>query len=145
MVSDLTIASDRSVFGQTGPRMGSFDAGYGSTRMARLIGQKRARELWFLCRYMDAEEAVSTGLINACYPHRDLEGRTAQWVRRIVMNSPTAIAVTKAALNADEDGAAGIAQMGGELTRLFYGTKESQEGRDAFLERRPPRFRRSKL
>lgn len=145
MVSDLTIASTRSVFGQTGPRMGSFDAGYGSTRMARLIGQKRARELWFLCRYMDAEEAASTGLINACYPHEDLEGRTAQWVRRIVMNSPTAIACTKAALNADEDGAAGIAQLGGELTRLFYGSKESQEGRDAFLERRPPQFLRSKL
>ncbi|VEU38688.1 unnamed protein product [Pseudo-nitzschia multistriata] len=145
MVSDLTIASTRSVFGQTGPRMGSFDAGYGSTRMARLIGQKRARELWFLCRYMDAKEASSTGLINACYPHDDLEGRTAQWVRRIAMNSPTAIACTKAALNADEDGAAGIAQLGGELTRLFYGSKESQEGRDAFLERRPPQFLRSKL
>jgi len=145
MVSDLTIASTRSVFGQTGPRMGSFDAGYGSTRMARLIGQKRARELWFLCRYMDAEEAASTGLINACYPHDELEGRTAQWVRRIAMNSPTAIACTKAALNADEDGAAGIAQLGGELTRLFYGSKEAQEGRDAFLERRPPQFLRSKM
>eukprot|EP00531_Pseudo-nitzschia_arenysensis_P019204 CAMPEP_0116144660 /NCGR_PEP_ID=MMETSP0329-20121206/16129_1 /TAXON_ID=697910 /ORGANISM="Pseudo-nitzschia arenysensis, Strain B593" /LENGTH=324 /DNA_ID=CAMNT_0003640115 /DNA_START=61 /DNA_END=1035 /DNA_ORIENTATION=- len=145
MVSDLTIASDRSVFGQTGPRMGSFDAGYGSTRMARLIGQKRARELWFLCRYMDAEEAASTGLINACYPHTELDGRTAQWVRRIGMNSPTAIACTKAALNADEDGAAGIAQLGGELTRLFYGSKESQEGRDAYLESRPPNFLRSKL
>ncbi len=145
MVSDLTISSDRSVFGQTGPRMGSFDAGYGSTRMARLIGQKRARELWFLCRYMDAKEAASTGLINACYPHTELDGRMAQWVRRIVMNSPTAIACTKAALNADEDGAAGIAQLGGELTRLFYGSKESQEGRDAYLESRPPNFLRSKL
>jgi len=145
MVSDLTIASERSVFGQTGPRMGSFDAGYGSTRMARLIGQKRARELWFLCRYMDAKEAEATGLINACYPHTQLEGRVAQWVRRMVMNSPTAIACTKAALNADEDGGAGIMQMGGELTRLFYGSKESQEGRDAFLEGRPPNFLRSKL
>jgi naphthoate synthase len=145
MVSDLTISSERSVFGQTGPRMGSFDAGYGSTRMARLIGQKRAREMWFLCRYMDAKEAAATGLINACYPHEELAGRTAQWVRRMVMNSPTAIACTKAALNADEDGAAGIAQLGGELTRLFYGSKESQEGRDAFLERRPPNFLRSKL
>ena len=145
MVSDLTIASNRSVFGQTGPRMGSFDAGYGSTRMARLIGQKRAREMWFLCRYMDADEAASTGLINACYPHTELEGRMAQWVRRIAMNSPTAIACTKAALNADEDGAAGIMQMGGELTRLFYGSKESQEGRDAFLEGRSPNFLKSKL
>lgn len=145
MVSDLTIASDRSVFGQTGPRMGSFDAGYGSTRMARLIGQKRAREMWFLCRYYDAAEAADIGLINACYPHTELEGRTAQWVRRMVMNSPTAIACTKAALNADEDGAAGIAQLGGELTRLFYGSKESQEGRDAYLEGRPPDFLGSKL
>lgn len=145
MVCDLTIASERSVFGQTGPRMGSFDAGYGSTRMARLIGQKKAREMWFLCNYMDAKEAEACGLINASYPHRELAGRTAQWVRRMAMNSPTAIACTKAALNADEDGAAGIAQMGGELTRLFYGSKESQEGRDAFLESRAPDFLSSKL
>jgi naphthoate synthase len=141
MVADLTLASDRSVFGQTGPRMGSFDAGYGSTHMARLIGQKRAREMWFLCRYYDAKEAFEAGLINAYYPTAELEGRVAQWVRRIIMNSPSAIACCKAALNADEDGAAGIMQMGGELTRLFYMSKESQEGRDAFLERRAPNFR----
>ena len=144
MVADLTLASDQAVFGQTGPRMGSFDAGYGSTHMARLIGQKRAREFWFLCRFYDAKEAYEMGLINAYFPSEELEGRVAQWVRRIIMNSPTAIACCKAALNADQDGAAGIAQMGGELTRLFYLSKESQEGRDAFLQRRAPQFR-SKL
>jgi naphthoate synthase len=144
MVADLTIASDVAVFGQTGPRMGSFDAGYGSTHMARLIGQKRARELWFLCNYYDAKEACDMGLINAYYPREDLEGRVAQWVRRMAMNSPTAIACCKAALNADEDGAAGIMQMGGEMTRMFYMSKESQEGRDAFLQKRAPKFR-SKL
>lgn len=141
MVADLTIASDRSVFGQTGPRMGSFDAGYGSVHAARLMGQKRARELWFLSRFYDANEAVEMGLINAAYPIEELEGRVAQWVRRMIMNSPTALACTKAALNADEDGGAGIMQMGGELTRLFYKSAESQEGRDAFLEKRAPMFR----
>lgn len=144
MIADITLASENAIFGQTGPRMGSFDAGYGSTHMARLIGQKRAREFWFLCRYYTAKEAFDMGLINAFYPSSDLEGRVAQWVRRIIMNSPTAIACCKAALNADEDGAAGIMQMGGELTRMFYMSKESQEGRDAFLEKRAPNFR-SKL
>lgn len=141
MVADLTLASTRSVFGQTGPRMGSFDAGYGSTHAARLMGQKRARELWFLSKFYDAEDAVRMGLINACYPVEELEGRAAQWVRRMVMNSPTALACCKAALNADEDGGAGIMQMGGELTRLFYKSSESQEGRDAFLQKRAPQFR----
>eukprot|EP00934_Nitzschia_sp_Nitz4_P002053 Nitzschia sp. Nitz4//scaffold93_size78505//13567//14562//NITZ4_005412-RA/size78505-processed-gene-0.82-mRNA-1//1//CDS//3329560264//2053//frame0 len=141
MVADLTLASDRSVFGQTGPRMGSFDAGYGSTHAARIMGQKRARELWFLARFYDAQEAYTMGLVNAVYPVAELEGRVAQWVRRLNMNSPTAIACTKAALNADEDGNAGIMQLGGELTRLFYKSAESQEGRDAFLEKRAPRFR----
>jgi naphthoate synthase len=144
MVADLTIATDRSVFGQTGPRMGSFDAGYGSTHLARMVGQKRAREIWYLCRFYDAKEACDMGLINAWYPVQEFEGRVAQWVRRMVMNSPTAIACCKAALNADEDGGAGIMQMGGELTRLFYKSSESQEGRDAFLEKRVPQFR-SKL
>ena len=144
MVADITLAGENAIFGQTGPRMGSFDAGYGSTHMARLIGQKRAREFWFLCRYYTAKEACDMGLINAYYPNQDLEGRVAQWVRRIAMNSPTAIACCKAALNADEDGAAGIMQMGGELTRMFYMSKESQEGRDAFLQKRAPKFR-SKL
>lgn len=144
MVADLTLAGDDAIFGQTGPRMGSFDAGYGSTHMARLIGQKKAREMWFLCRFYSAQEALEMGLVNAVYAAHELEGRVAQWVRRINMSSPTALACCKAALNADEDGAAGIAQMGGELTRLFYKSQESQEGRDAFLEKRAPKFR-SKL
>jgi naphthoate synthase len=112
--------------------------------MARLIGQKRAREFWYLCKYYSAKEAFQMGLINACFPINELEGRVAQWVRRIIMNSPTAIACCKAALNADEDGGAGIMQMGSELTRMFYKSKESQEGRDAFLQKRAPNFR-SKL
>ena len=144
MVADLTLAGENAIFGQTGPRMGSVDAGYGSTHMARLVGQKRAREIWFLCRFYSAKEAYEMGLINAYFPASDLEGRVAQWVRRIIMNSPTAIACAKAAMNADQDGAAGIAQMGGEITRLFYMSKESQEGRNSFLERRAPNFR-SKL
>lgn len=142
MCSDITLASSRSVFGQTGPRMGSFDSGYGSTRMARLIGQKKAREMWFLCRFYDAKEAKEMGLINDYFSHKELEGEVAKWVRRIVMNSPTAIACTKASLNADEDGAAGISLMGGHMTRLFYLSKESQEGRDAFINRRSPEFRK---
>lgn len=141
MIADLTLAADNAIFGQTGPRMGSFDAGYGSTHMARLIGQKRAREMWFLCRYYTAQEAKDMGLINEWFPSVTLDQNVAKWVRRIIMNSPTAIACCKAALNADEDGAAGIAQMGGELTRLFYMSKESQEGRQAFLEKRAPLFR----
>ena len=144
MIADLTLAADNAIFGQTGPRMGSFDAGYGSTHMARLIGQKRAREMWFLCRYYTAQQARDMGLINEYFPAQQLDGNVARWVRRIIMNSPTAIACCKAALNADEDGAAGIAQMGGELTRLFYMSRESQEGREAFLQKRAPQFR-SKL
>jgi naphthoate synthase len=145
MLCDLTLAStETAVFGQTGPRMGSFDAGYGCIQAADLMGQKRARELWFLCRYYSAKEAAEMGMINAHYPDVELDGRVAQWVRRMVMNSPTAIACCKAALNAAQDGAAGIAQLGGELTRLFYLSKESQEGRQAFLEKRAPQFR-SKL
>jgi naphthoate synthase len=142
MVADLTIAADNAVFGQTGPRMGSFDAGYGSALAAAHMGQKRARELWFLGRFYSAEEAYQMGLVNTVVPVPDLPRVVARWARRMVMNSPTAIACCKAALNATDE--QGIAQMGGELTRLFYQSRESQEGRQAFLERRAPRFR-SKL
>jgi len=144
MLCDLTLCSDDAVFGQSGPRMGSFDAGYGSTHMARLVGQKKAREMWFLAKYYSADEAFQMGLVNAVFSNQELDGRVGQWVRRILMNSPTALACCKAALNADQDGAAGIAQMGGELTRLFYMNAESQEGRQAFFQRRAPQFR-SKL
>jgi len=142
MVADLTLASSDSIFGQTGPRMGSFDAGYGSVHMARLVGQKRAREMWFLCRFYDAQEALDMGLINAVYDPSDLDGGVARWIRRMVSNSPTAIACTKAALNADEDGAAGIALMGGHMTRLFYMSEEGKEGRESYLEGRAPEFRK---
>ena len=143
MLCDLTIAADNAVFGQTGPRMGSFDAGFGCGLAADILGQKRARELWMLCRYYGAREAYRMGLVNAVVPVAELEPETAQWVRRLVHNSPTALACCKAALNAASEHS-GLAQMGGELTRLFYLSKESQEGRDAFLEKRAPRFR-SKL
>lgn len=140
MMADLTIAGDDAVFGQTGPRMGSFDAGYGSVHMARLVGQKRAREMWFTCRFYDANDAMNMGLINAVYKCDELEGNVARWVRRIAANSPTAVACTKAALNADEDGQAGVALLGGHLTRLFYMSEEGKEGRAAYLERRAPEF-----
>jgi naphthoate synthase len=142
MVSDLTLAADNAVFGQTGPRMGSFDAGYGCSQAVHTMGDKRARELWYLCRYYSAKEAYQMGFINAHCPVDELDGLTAQWVRRMVMNSGSAIAACKAAINAVTEH--GIQQMGGELTRLFYQSKESQEGRDAFLQKRPPNFR-SKL
>ena len=141
MLCDLTLAADNAVFGQTGPRMGSFDAGYGCKLAADLMGPKRARELWMLCKMYSATQALQMGLVNAVVPWQDLEAETAQWIRRIVMNSPTALACCKAALNAAQEGAAGMAQMGGELTRLFYLSRESQEGRDAFLEKRAPQFR----
>lgn len=145
MVSDLTLASDNAIFGQTGPRMGSFDAGYGSVHATNLMGQKRARELWFLCRFYSAQQAANMGMVNAVYADAELDGRTAQWVRRMTMNSPTALACCKAALNAAQDGAAGISQMGGALTHLFYQTAEAQEGRQAFLEKRAPNFTQSRL
>eukprot|EP00586_Coscinodiscus_wailesii_P015210 CAMPEP_0172510452 /NCGR_PEP_ID=MMETSP1066-20121228/228562_1 /TAXON_ID=671091 /ORGANISM="Coscinodiscus wailesii, Strain CCMP2513" /LENGTH=328 /DNA_ID=CAMNT_0013289389 /DNA_START=44 /DNA_END=1030 /DNA_ORIENTATION=- len=141
MVSDLTLASSNAVFGQTGPRMGSFDAGYGSTHMARLLGQKKAKEMWFLCRFYDAREAKRMGLINEVFEDSDLDGGVAQWVRRMVMNSPTALACIKAAMNCDEDGSAGNALLAGHATRLFYLSEESQEGRNAFLQGRAARFR----
>jgi naphthoate synthase len=144
MVADLTLASENAVFGQTGPRMGSFDAGYGCSTAAALIGQKKARELWFLSKFYSAQEALEMRLVNAVFPDVELDGRVAQWVRRMVMNSPTALAATKAACNAAQDGAAGLSQLGGELTRLFYLSAESQEGRQAFFEKRAPQFR-SKL
>ena len=144
LVSDLTLASESAVFGQTGPRMGSFDAGYGCVQAVATMGQKRARELWFLSRFYSAQEAKEMGMVNAVYGDDELDGRVAQWCRRMVMNSPTALAACKAACNAVSDGGAGILQMGGQLTRLFYLSDESKEGRVAFLEKRAPDFR-SKL
>jgi len=144
MMCDLTLCSDNAIFGQTGPRMGSFDAGYGCIQGARLVGQKKIREIWFLSKFYTAQEALSMGLVNAVFADDTLNGKVGQWVRRMCMNSPTALAACKAACNAADDGAHGILQMGHQLTRLYYISKESQEGRDAFLEKRKPDFR-SKL
>ncbi|KAL7430809.1 hypothetical protein ACHAXM_002353 [Skeletonema potamos] len=142
MCADLTLAGEDAVFGQVGPRMGSVDAGYGSVHLARMVGQKKAREIWFLCKYYSAEEALQMGLINAVFPNDKLEGEVGRWVRRMGMLSPTALAVAKAAINADQDGSAGIALMGGHITRLFYMSDEAKEGRDAYLSGRSPQFRK---
>ena len=142
LVCDLSIAADNARFGQTGPRVGSFDAGYGAGLMARTIGLKRAKEIWFLCRQYDAEQALAMGLVNAVVPLAELEAETVAWCRRMLEHSPTALRMLKAAFNADTDGLAGIQELAGNATGLFYTTAEAQEGRDAFLEKRPPDFAR---
>ncbi len=141
-ICDLTIAADNAIFGQTGPKVGSFDAGYGSAHLARMVGQKKAREIWFLCRQYTAQQALAMGLVNTVVPFDELEAETVQWCREILANSPTAIRCLKAALNADEDGQAGLMDLAGNATGLFYQTEEGQEGRNAFLEKRPPDFSR---
>ncbi len=140
MMCDLTIAADNAQFGQTGPRVGSFDGGYGSAYMARIIGQKRAREVWFLCRLYNAVTALDWGLVNAVVELAELESETLQWCREILCHSPTALRFLKAALNADCDGQAGLQELAGSATLLFYQTAEGQEGKNAFLEKRPPNF-----
>jgi naphthoate synthase len=137
---DLTLAADNARFGQTGPRVGSFDGGFGAGLMARTVGLKKAKEIWFLCRQYDAREALAMGLVNAVVPLAELEPVTVAWCRRMLELSPTALRVLKAAFNADTDGLAGIQELAGNATALFYTTAEAQEGRDAFLERRPPDF-----
>ncbi|MDQ3225698.1 MAG: 1,4-dihydroxy-2-naphthoyl-CoA synthase [Chloroflexota bacterium] len=140
LVCDLTIAADNARFGQTGPRVGSFDAGYGAGLLARTVGQKKAKEIWYLCRQYDAEEALAMGLINAIVPLDRLQDEAVIWAREILANSPTAIRFLKAAFNADTDGLAGIQQLAGDATRLFYMTEEGSEGKNAFLEKRKPDF-----
>ena len=140
VVCDLTIAADNARFGQTGPMVGSFDGGYGSGLLARQVGQKRAREIWFLCRQYDAAQALDWGLVNAVVPLADLEVETVEWCRRMLRHSPLALRMLKASLNAADDGLAGIQQLAGDATLLFYLTEEAQEGRNAFQERRPPDF-----
>lgn len=142
LVCDLTIAADNARFGQTGPRVGSFDGGYGASYMARVIGQKRAREVWFLCRQYDAQTALQWGLVNAVVPLGRLEEETIQWCREILTLSPTALRLLKAAFNADCDGQAGLQQLAGDATLLFYLTEEAKEGQRAFLEKRPPNFKK---
>ena len=140
LVCDLTIAADNARFGQTGPRVGSFDAGLGASLLARTIGLKRAKEVWFLCRQYDASRALEMGLVNAVVPLDRLEAETVQWCRQMLTLSPTALRMLKAAFNADTDGLAGIQELAGNATALFYMTAEAQEGRDAWLEKRPPDF-----
>ena len=140
MICDLTIAADNAQFGQTGPRVGSFDGGWGASYMARIVGQKKAREIWFLCRMYDAQQALDMGLVNAVVPLAELEQETVQWCREMLANSPTAIRLLKSALNADCDGQAGLQELAGNATMLFYMTAEAQEGKKAFMENRKPDF-----
>jgi naphthoate synthase len=142
VVCDLTIAADNARFGQTGPRVGSFDGGFGSSYLARIVGQKKAREIWYLCEQYDAQEALAMGLVNKVVPVADLEATAVAWGRRILTHSPLAIRCLKAAFNAELDGQAGIQELAGHATQLFYMTEEAQEGRDAYNEKRPPDFSR---
>jgi naphthoate synthase len=140
VVCDLTIAAENARFGQTGPRVGSFDGGFGSSYLARIVGQKKAREIWYLCEQYDAREALDMGLVNKVVPLADLEATAVAWARRILQHSPFAIRCLKAAFNAELDGQAGIQELAGHATQLFYMTEEAQEGRDAYVEKRPPDF-----
>ena len=144
MMCDLTIAADNARFGQTGPKVGSFDGGYGASYMARIVGQKKAREIWFLCRQYDAKQALEMGLINQVVPYEKLEEETVAWCREILAQSPMALRCLKASLNADCDGQAGLQELAGNATLLFYMTEEGQEGRNAFVEKRPPDFSKFK-
>ena len=144
MMCDLTIASTNAQFGQTGPIVGSFDGGWGASYMARIIGQKRAREMWFLCRFYDANQALDWGLVNKVVDYKNLESETINWCEEILDKSPTAIRLLKASLNADCDGQAGLQQLAGDATMLFYMSDEAKEGRDAFKEKRKPNFKKFK-
>lgn len=140
VVCDLTIAADNAKFGQTGPMVGSFDGGYGAGLLARHVGQKKAREIWFMCRQYDAQEALDMGLVNTVVPVKELEAETVSWCREMLRHSPMAIRLLKAGLNAADDGLAGVQQLAGDATLLFYLTEEGQEGRDAYKEKREPNF-----
>ena len=140
LLCDITIAADNARFGQTGPRVGSFDGGYGASYMARIVGQKKAREIWFMCRQYDARQALAMGLVNTVVPLARLEQETVAWCREMLRNSPMAIRCLKAALNADCDGQAGLQELAGNATMMFYMTPEGQEGRDAYVEKRGPDF-----
>jgi naphthoate synthase len=142
VMCDLTIAADNARFGQTGPRVGSFDGGYGAAYLARMVGQKRAREIWFLCRQYDAQQALAMGLVNCVVPYERLEAETVQWCREMLAMSPIALRCLKAALNADCDGQAGLQELAGNATLLFYLSEEGQEGKRAYLEKRKPDFRK---
>lgn len=140
VICDLTIAADNAKFMQTGPKVGSFDGGYGASFLARIVGQKKAREIWFLCRPYDAQQALEMGLVNTVVPLDELERETVQWCTEILANSNIAIRMLKAGLNADCDGQAGLQELAGHATMLFYMTEEGQEGKKAYLDRRRPDF-----
>jgi naphthoate synthase len=140
VVCDLTIAADNARFGQTGPKVGSFDGGLGSSYLARIVGQKKAREIWFLCRQYSAQEALDMGLVNTVVPLADLEKETVSWARQILQHSPLALRCLKAALNADCDGQVGLLDLAGNATLLYYMSEEAKEGKNAFVEKRAPDF-----
>jgi naphthoate synthase len=140
LLCDLSLAAENAVFGQTGPRVGSFDGGFGAGYLARVVGQRKAREIWFLCRRYSAAEALAMGLVNAVVPLEALQAEGEAWARQILRHSPTAIRCLKAAFNAETDGLAGLQELAGQATHLFYRTEEGQEGRNAFLEKRDPDF-----
>jgi naphthoate synthase len=142
VVCDLTIAADNARFGQTGPRVGSFDAGLGSSYLARIVGQKKAREIWFLCRQYDAQQALDMGLVNTVVPLAQLEEETLKWCREMLALSPMALRFLKAAMNADCDGQIGLLDFGGDATLLYYLSEEAQEGRNAYVEKRKPDFKK---
>ncbi|MCH1521132.1 MAG: 1,4-dihydroxy-2-naphthoyl-CoA synthase [SAR324 cluster bacterium] len=140
VMCDLTIAADNAIFGQTGPKVGSFDGGYGSSYLARMVGQKKAREIWFLCRQYTAQQALEMGMVNTVVPLEKLEDETLQWSREMLQHSPMALRCLKSALNADCDGQAGLQELAGNATMLYYMSEEGQEGRNAYLEKRKPDF-----
>lgn len=142
LLCDLTIAADNAIFGQTGPKVGSFDGGFGASYLARIVGQKKAREIWFLCRQYDAQQALDMGLVNTVVPVAELEAEGLRWAQEVLEKSPIAIRCLKAALNADCDGQAGLQELAGNATMLYYMTEEGSEGKQAFLEKRSPNFRR---
>ncbi len=144
MMCDLTIAADNAIFGQTGPKVGSFDGGFGASYMARIVGQKKAREIWFLCRQYNAKEALDMGLINTIVSYENLEIETVKWCKEILEHSPIALRCLKAALNADCDGQVGLQELAGNATMLYYMSEEGQEGRNAFNEKRKPNFKKFK-
>lgn len=141
ILCDLTIAADNAIFGQTGPKVGSFDGGFGASYLARLVGQKKAREIWYLCRQYNAQQALEMGLVNCVVPVEQLEAEGVQWAMEILEKSPIAIRCLKAAFNADCDGQAGLQELAGNATMLYYMTEEGSEGKQAFLEKRSPNFR----
>ena len=142
VVCDITVAADNAKFGQTGPMVGSFDGGYGAGLLAAHIGQKKAREIWFMCRQYDATEALEMGLVNTVVPVAELEAETVSWCREMLRNSPLALRLLKSSLNAADDGLAGVQQLAGDATLLFYMSEEGQEGRDAYKEKRAPDFQK---